>query len=127
MLYGIRLKETMALRINDKVYKRRIKKLERYVANRLPKITLAEYKANTPKDGGNARRKTKITKKRRTGFTILANYDYSGVIDQGKYPNPPKVSTGKTRGGYSTQSPNGMGKPTVKFIEKAVAKYIRSI
>lgn len=117
----------MALKINDKVYKRKVKKLERFVANRLPKETLKEYKDNTPIDGGNARRKTKITKKRRTGFTILANYVYSGVIDQGKYPNPPKAGTGKTRGGYSTQSPNGMGKPTLEFIQKAIAKYIRSI
>jgi hypothetical protein len=117
----------MALRINDKVYKKKIKKLEKFVANRLPKLTLDEYKQNTPIDGGNARRNTKITKKRRTGFTILANYAYSGVIDQGKYPNPPKAGTGKTKGGYSTQALKGMGDPTLKFIERTVKKYIRSI
>jgi len=117
----------MALRINDKIYKKKIKKLEKFVANRLPNLTLAEYKANTPIDGGNARRNTKVTKRKRTGFTILANYDYSGVIDQGKYPNPPKAGKGKTRGGYSTQAPKGMGEPTLTFIRKAVAKYIRSI
>ena len=117
----------MALKINDKVYKRKVKKLEKFVANRLPKETLQEYKDNTPIDGGNARRNTKITKRRRTGFTILANYNYSGVIDQGKYPNPPKAGTGKTRGGFSTQAPKGMGEPTMKFLRKKIEKFIRSI
>lgn len=127
MLFGKTLKEKMALKINDKIYRKKIKKLERFVANRLPNETLQEYKNNTPKDRGNARRNTKITRRTKRGFTILADYEYSGVIDQGKYPNPPKAGTGKTRGGYSTQAPKGMGEPTTKFLRSRIKKYIRSI
>ena len=95
----------MGLKVNDKIYKRKIKKLQRYVANRLPKETLKEFKENTPRDKGNARRNTKLIKRTTRGFTIKGDYPYSGVIDRGEYPNPPKQGTGKTRGGYSTQAP----------------------
>lgn len=114
----------MAIKVNDKVYKRKIKKLERYIANRLPKETLNEFKNNTPVDRGNARRKTRIKDKSKRGFTIIGDYDYSGVIDQGKYPNPPAKGTGKTRGGYSTQSPKGMSEPTMNMIRKKIRKFI---
>jgi len=114
----------MAIKVNDRIYKRKIKKLKRYIATRLPKETLKEFKDNTPVDRGNARRKTKIKNKSKRGFTIIGDYDYSGVIDQGKYPNPPKQRTGKTRGGYSTQSPKGMTEPTLDMIREKIRKFI---
>jgi hypothetical protein len=114
----------MALKVNDKIYKRKIKKLERYIARRLPEETLNEFKENTPIDRGFARRNTKIKNKSKRGFTIIGDYNYSGVIDRGKYPNPPANGTGKTRGGYSTQSPKGMTKPTMDMIRKKIKKFI---
>ena len=117
----------MGLKVNDKVYRRRIKKLQRYVNNRLPKEALAEFKDNTPIDGGNARRRTKITKRRKDGFTIKGDYAYSGVIDRGEYPKNPLRGTGKTRNGYSTQAPKGIVEPTIKWLTAKMKKIIRSI
>ena len=114
----------MALKVNDKIYRRKIKKLERYIANRLPEDALLEFKNNTPVGRGNARRKTKIKGKSKRGFTIIGDYEYSGVIDKGKYPNPPAEGTGKTKGGYSTQSPKGMTEPTMDSIRKKIKKFI---
>ena len=115
------------MKINDKVYKRKVKKLEKYIARTLPNETLKEFKSNTPIDTGNARRHTKIKSKRRTGFKVVGEYPYSGVIDEGLYPSPPKSGTGKTRGGYSTQSLKGIVKPTLKWLQKKIDKFIRRI
>ena len=114
------------MKINDKIYKKRVRQLERYVKSRLPKQALNEFKDNTPRDKGNAKRNTKLSRTR-NGFTITGNYDYSGVIDRGLYPDPPKEGTGKTRGGYSTQSPKGMTGPTSDFVDKEVRKFIKRI
>lgn len=112
--------------INDKIYKKRVKKLEQFAKNRLPRMALNEFKDNTPRDKGNARRNTKLRKGIKK-FTITGNYDYSGVLDRGLYPDPPQAGTGKTRGGYSTQAPKGMIDPTADFVNKEVKKFIRRI
>jgi len=117
----------MALKINDKIYKRKVKKLERYVRTRLPKETLSEFKSLTPKDSGNARRNTKVTNRTKKGFTVIGDYNYSGVIDQGMYPFPPKAGTGKTSGGYSTQSPKGMTGPTEKWLKRTLTDFIKRL
>lgn len=116
----------MGMKINDKIYRKKIKQLEKYVNRRLPSETLSEFKANTPRDKGSARRNTKL-KKKRNEFTIIGDYDYSGVLDRGLYPDPPKAGKGKTRGGYSTQAPKGMVDPTLKFVEKQVKAFIKRI
>lgn len=114
------------MKINDKIYKKKVKQLERFVKTRLPRQALNEFKDNTPRDKGYARRNTKLSRTR-NGFTIKGDYDYSGVIDRGLYPDPPKEGTGKTRGGYSTQSPKGMTGPTSDFVDKEVRNFIKRI
>ena len=52
---------------------------------------------NTPKDTGNAKRRTKLQ-----GNTIIADYDYSKKLDDG----------------YSKKKPQGMTKPTETWIEQ---------
>ena len=114
----------MGLKINDKIYRKKVKQLEKYVARRLPNESLKEFKDNTPIDNGYARRNTTL-KKRPQEFIIKGDYDYSGVLDRGLFPDPPKAGTGKTRGGYSTQAPKGMIEPTLDFIEKQIRKFIK--
>jgi len=67
----------------------------------IPKEALPVFVANTPIRTGNARNRTSLQ-----GNTILANYAYAGRLDQG----------------YSRQSPQGMVKPTVDFIQQRVKK-----
>jgi len=100
------------------------KNAERYIKNNLPTDTLKEFKKNTPKDTGNAKRNT-IKKRTFKGFEIIGQYKYSGVLDEGKYPNPPKKGTGKTRNGYSTQAPKGMVKPTREWLIKTLKRKIK--
>lgn len=116
----------MGLKVNDKIYRRRIKKLQKYVKTRLPKMSLKEFQDNTPVDKGYARRNTKLTMKN-DGFKITGDYDYSGVIDRGEYPKNPVSQTGKTRNGFSTQSPKGMTEPTLDFVDKEIRKFIKRI
>tara|TARA_R110000796_G_scaffold61859_4_gene142975 strand:- start:64 stop:417 length:354 start_codon:yes stop_codon:yes gene_type:complete len=116
----------MAFSIDDRKLKKANKKLLKFLNRRLPKMVLKEFKNNTPKDGGNARRKTKLNKTV-SGFKVTGNYPYSDVIDKGKYPNPPKAGTGKTSSGYSTQAPKGIIDPTIDYTEKTVNKHIRRI
>ena len=120
----VTLKTNMAMKINDKVYKRRIKKLKRFVKTQLPRMALKEFKDNTPIDKGGARRNTKL-RTNRNGFKITGNYPYSGVLDRGEYPKNPIKRTGKTRNGYSTQAPKGMVEPTIKFLDKQVKDFIK--
>ena len=56
---------------------------------------------NTPKNTGNAKRKTRLT-----GDKIIADYDYSQKLDEG----------------YSKKKPDGMTKPTEKFIQEYINK-----
>lgn len=96
-----------------------IKRLDRYINNTLPKETLAEYKANTPKDSGSARRNTKLSTSGNKKV-IKGDYKYASVLDTGLFPNPPKKGAGKTSGGYSTQAPRGMSTPTIEYIEEQI-------
>ena len=116
----------MAMKINDKIYRRKTNKLERFVKRRLPKQTLKEFKENTPIDKGFARRNTKLNKTK-DGFKVTGDYDYSGVIDKGLYPKNPVKGTGKTNGGFSTQAPKGIVEPTLRTMEEQIRRFIRSI
>ncbi len=100
-----------------------MRKITRYVDYTMPREALKEYKKNTPKakkNGGNARRKTKLR-----GRTIIGDYGYAGVLDDGLFPNPPKAGTGKTIGGYSTQATKGMAEPTIKKLQKMFNSFVK--
>ena len=71
-----------------------------------------EFYNNTPVKSGNARRNTKLVKNE-----IQANYQYAGVLDQGR-----GFRDGQMRG--STQAPDGMTKPALKVLNQEVFKYI---
>ena len=59
---------------------------------------------NTPRRTGNARSKTRLA-----GSEIQANYPYAERLDEG----------------YSPQRPEGMTKPTEKFIQQRTNEIIR--
>lgn len=70
----------------------------------LPQKAFQTFVDATPIAGGNARRKTKLV-----GSQIRADYDYATRLDQG----------------YSKKRPEGMTKPTERFIKAEVKKIIR--
>ena len=67
----------------------------------------------TPIKTGNARRKTKLK-----NGVIQADYAYAEVLDKGRH-----MTTRGARG--SDQAPEGMTKPTEKFIQDRVNKIFR--
>jgi hypothetical protein len=69
-----------------------------------PKEAHRFWVKTTPKDTGNARNKTKLT-----GNTIRADYPYAQPLDKGR----------------SRQAPQGMSKPTLKFIREYLKRIIR--
>lgn len=113
-------------KVNSKRFKRDLKKVKRYLNTRFPSQVLGDFKANTPIDSGNARRKTKL-RSHTKGHQIIADYPYSRVLDEGEFPNPPAKGTGKTRDGYSTQAPKGMVEPTLEQAEKRFNRFIRRL
>ncbi len=106
--------------IDTSAFDKQISDIEKYVADRLVKEMVNEYKKNTPKDSGNARSRTK-----RKGNSVIGDYGYAGVLDDGLFPNPPQVGTGKTTNGYSTQATDGMAKPTLKYVEAQLEAFIK--
>lgn len=115
--------------VSDKAFKKDLKKVRKYLDGRFPREVLRDFKDNTPKakvNGGNAKRKTKL-KNRINGKEIIADYPYSEVLDKGKYPNPPKAGTGKTRSGYSTQAPKGMVGPTLQQARERFNRFLRRL
>jgi len=107
------------LKINQRKFKRNIRKAKRILENQVPREALKEAKRNTPRDKGNARSNTKLKKKVGRGFEIISDYNYAEVIDNGLYGKPPGTANGpKTRFGYSTQALQGIYEPTKKHIER---------
>jgi polyisoprenoid-binding protein YceI len=80
-----------------------LKKINKQLSN-LPKEALKEFINNTPIRTGNARRNTKLKGKN----VIHARYPYAQRLDEG----------------YSKQSPDGMSKPTEKFIQKRIKQIL---
>jgi hypothetical protein len=68
---------------------------------KIPQEALKEFVQLTPKDKGNARKKTTLDKD-----VIKANYPYAQRLDEG----------------YSKQAPKGMTKPLEKWLEKRLEK-----
>ena len=101
------------------------RKVKNFIKRTLPKKMLREFIKNTPSGKtGRAKRSTNLQIEANK-FTITGKYPYSGVLDYGGYPNPPKEGTGKTFGGYSTQAPDGMSEPTLEYGNKILRNYIR--
>lgn len=116
-----------SIKVNQRKFKKNIRRAGSILTKKIPKAALKRFKKETPRaipGGGNARNKT-VLKKNVKGFEILGNYPYSGVIDRGEYPNPPKKGAGKTRNGYSTQASRGMVDPTKSYIERLLRRYFR--
>ena len=62
------------------------------------------FRQITPIDTGRARSNTKLS-----GDSIIAQYPYATRLDQG----------------YSRQAPDGMSRPTEKFVERYIKKQTR--
>lgn len=112
------------IKLNDRRFRKRMEQIQDYINDDLGGPTLKDFRKETPKASGNARNKTKL-KNKKTGWEIRADYAYSGVLDRGLYPDPPKKGTGKTSKGYSTQAPEGMVRPTLDKLRKRIDKYLR--
>jgi len=90
-----------------RIRRNRIKKNVGEVRKRfstLPKLAFKHWRKITPKDTGNARRRTRLRKDE-----IQARYPYAERLDNG----------------YSKQAPDGMFEPTVDFIKKTTKKMLR--
>ncbi len=70
----------------------------------LPRDAYAFWLQTTPKQSGNARNKTRLA-----GQTIRADYPYAQVLDKGS----------------SKQAPQGMSKPTERFIKNEIKRRLR--
>lgn len=85
---------------------RRITELEKaFDPKRMAAEAFKHFRDITPIKTGNARRKTKLN-----GDEIQANYAYAGKLDSGS----------------SSQAPDGMTKPTEKFIQEYIKKQTRT-
>jgi hypothetical protein len=104
----------LKITVDANILKRKLEKLEKSLEN-LPQETLVEFKKNTPIKSGNAKRNTKLK-----GSKISADYPYATVLDKGRH---------MTRRGMrgSEQAPEGMSKPTIRFLEKRVKQIIRGL
>ena len=81
----------------------RLKRVQRRI-QALPAEAFEVFLENTPVRTGNARRRTRVT-----GDTIRAQYQYAAVLDKGS----------------SRQSPQGMIKPTLAWLERVYPKQFR--
>ena len=72
--------------------------------DKLPKDAYKFWKEITPRRTGNAKRRTRLQ-----GSKIKANYNYAVPLDQGR----------------SKQAPEGMSKPTERYIKAQLDKIMR--
>ena len=85
--------------VEDKMTKE-IKRMQKEL-KQVPEKAVKFWKAVTPKDTGNARRKSKVS-----GHTIHANYEYASYLDNGS----------------SKQNPKGMSKLTTIYLNNLIKK-----
>ena len=88
------------VKFNAKTTLDKLKSVRQQVSQ-IPQEAYDYFKSVTPIDTGNARRSTS-----RTGTRIEANYDYAQYLDKG----------------WSKQAPQGMIKPTERFIKDRIRK-----
>lgn len=86
-------------------FNRQIAKLKEQIDD-LPEAALIEFIKNTPIRTGNARRNTELQ-----GTKIIANYNYSQELEDGR----------------SRQAPDGMIKPTEQWIQREVDRRLKGI
>lgn len=86
-------------------FNRQMKRLEDALES-LPQDAHKEFVKNTPVRTGNARRNTRLVDNK-----IVADYAYSGRLDEGS----------------SNQSPDGMTQPTEEWIRKEVDRRLKGI
>ncbi len=113
----------VTLKINDKQFTKLIAQAKK--ASQRAWLTAGqEFKRTTPKDTGNAKRKTKYNKK-----SINANYAYAGVLDDGLYSttNSNQATSKVTKKGYSKQAPDGMSDPSIKKYNKELTTRLRKL
>lgn len=99
----------MAGEVNKRIQQLKTKLSSQNLAKQAFKV----FKDTTPVapvNGGNAKRNTILK-----GSEIQANYPYAGVLDKGRHLTPKGM-----RG--SKQAPDGMSKPTDKFIVNYIKK-----
>lgn len=71
---------------------------------KLAQLAYEHWKKITPIDKGNARRRTRLQ-----NSSIVAAYPYAQRLDEG----------------WSKQAPHGMSKPTLRVVERELAKMMR--
>jgi len=81
-----------------------LEKIHKNLTTGLADAAFKEFRRVTPVRTGNARRKTRLQ-----GKKIIAGYKYATILDSGS----------------SKQAPNGMSKPTTKFLNELMKKKIR--
>ncbi len=59
-------------------------------------------------------------------ITISNNLPYAKTVEYGLYPDPPKVDTGKTVGGYSKQAPKGMFRTSLLKFHSIARKHAKA-
>lgn len=90
-----------------------LRRIQRKLDN-LPKEAYKVFKDNTPVKTGYAKSQTKLQ-----GNTIVADYPYGEVLDKGRH----RTNRGM-RG--SKQAPQGMTKPTEKFLKDRVTQILKA-
>lgn len=90
------------VQINDKMTRDLSQRIQ--ALDQLPKQAYEYWVKITPKDSGNARRKTRLN-----NDTIVAAYPYAQRLDQG----------------WSKQAEDGMSKPTEREIKKIADRIMR--
>ena len=91
----------------------------------------------TDKSGRDTAANAENTAKEAPGniFYLMNNLPYIGVLEYGRYPNPPKRGTlirksvsatteQRSSAGFSKQAPQGMVRVTVQEFEQALAKAV---
>lgn len=76
--------------------------------NELPNTSVNDIKKSNMRDAQTAVAKALGGGERINSIHLTNNLTYIRVLEYGGYPNPPKTDTGKTKNGFSTQSPKGM-------------------
>ena len=78
----------------------------RDVPDQIIRAAFRHFRAVTPIRSGRARRSTRLQ-----GDTIIADYPYAGPLDSG----------------YSSQAPQGMTVPTVRFVQRLWQQHIKKL
>ncbi len=111
------------LEVDDRDFNKMLKQLQR-ASIKSWKVAGRTFRGATPRDTGNAKNRTKYNSRR-----IEANYDYAGVLDDGKFStksssNPNSKVTSK---GFSKKAPKGMTEPALDKFEADLNKRVRKL